>query len=258
IISIIVFTNLSIAKDPISLCEGSVNVEFTTATYWGEFAPDHIIAVWVEDSEGIFIRTLQIWTQEKSKHLIRWNNASNGNKVDAITSATLRSHKQMSVAWDCTDLHGEFVPDGTYKIVIELTEDASEKDKKIGKFIEMDFVKGGENISKTYNEENFKDVTLSYTFLTSVDETTTDNMNNYSYPNPTTGAGTIKYHANASEFVTVNLVDISGNIVDNLFEGYSQIGENTLSVDLSSFQAGAYFYNISSKSVNVSGKIIKE
>jgi flagellar hook assembly protein FlgD len=54
-----------------------------------------------------------------------------------MTSATLPNHKTHSVTWRLKDSNGNVVPDGNYKLVIELTEFSG-----TGKSQEYDFTKG--------------------------------------------------------------------------------------------------------------------
>ena len=43
--------------------------------------------------------------------------------MDAISRATLRRHEKHMLTWDMKDLMGQVVPDGKYKVGIEVTED---------------------------------------------------------------------------------------------------------------------------------------
>jgi hypothetical protein len=43
--------------------------------------------------------------------------------MDAISRATLRRHEMHQLTWDLMDLQGAPVPDGKYKIKIELADD---------------------------------------------------------------------------------------------------------------------------------------
>ncbi len=71
------------------------------------------------------MKTLEVHAASRIVHLVNWNKASGGNKVDAVTGATLTSHGPHHVTWDCTDVNENPVPDGVYGVAFEFTESAS-------------------------------------------------------------------------------------------------------------------------------------
>lgn len=96
----------------------SVSTEKTSDKY----APRHVLAIWVTDSEGTLIRTLKADAKKRKKHLVQWVAASGDTTQDAVTGATRTSHQPVTVVWDCKDTKGKPVPDGTYRIRVEFTE----------------------------------------------------------------------------------------------------------------------------------------
>lgn len=143
---------------------GAVEVKVTTVSYGGKYEPKNIGVIWVENAQGSFIKTLEVWAKKRIQHLVKWQNASNENTVDAVTSATLRSHESHVANWDLTDTNGATVSDGVYKVFIEFTEDNSSKsDKPEGKWTMMEFTKGGADQSVTLPDNSFfKNVRLTY------------------------------------------------------------------------------------------------
>ena len=102
-----------------------VHVEVTTRTTGQNYAPKHVLAVWVADSQGRFVKTLRVMGDKKRGRLSAWravvaNNA--GAVVDAVTGATERQHGTVSADWDCRDVRGKLVPDGWYQIMVEFSE----------------------------------------------------------------------------------------------------------------------------------------
>jgi len=93
--------------------------------------------VWVTDAQDVFVKTLHVWAGKRIKYLTKWTGSSGGNSVDAVTSATWKQHGAHSMVWDMTDVGGEVIPDGDYRIYIELTEQNS-----AGKWTSIDIVKG--------------------------------------------------------------------------------------------------------------------
>ena len=72
---------------------GTLTVTVTTsATTGGAFIPRNIVAIWVQNSSGQFVKSLLVYAQSQIQWLTNWNTASAGNKVDAITGATQSSH----------------------------------------------------------------------------------------------------------------------------------------------------------------------
>lgn len=101
---------------------GSVEFTATTKPAKGKYAPRHVLAVWVTNSEGQFVRTLELYGRKRTKYLKTWAEQSKNNQVDAVTGATLKTHRVLTVAWDCRDTNGKPVPDGEYQIHMEFTD----------------------------------------------------------------------------------------------------------------------------------------
>ena len=100
-----------------------LTVSFNLADDGGQFGPRNIGAIWVTRGDGTYIRTLKVWANKRAKYLTHWLSASGGDKVDAVTSATMNSLGSRSVTWDCTDKTKALVPEGDYLIHAEMTED---------------------------------------------------------------------------------------------------------------------------------------
>lgn len=145
--------------------DGTVEIEVTTVSFDGHYAPKNVGAIWVENAQGQFVKSVEVWAKKRAKHLTNWQAASGGNEVDAVTSATLRTHESHTANWDCTDLNGTVVPDGNYKVFIEFTEENSASSgKPPSKLTSIGFTKGSSD--QTVNppdEEFFKSMKLIYT-----------------------------------------------------------------------------------------------
>ncbi len=106
---------------------GTLTVTATTSIAGGNYAPKNIIAVWIEDDAGNFVKTLLAYAQTRITHLNTWQASTNAagsefNVVDAITGATRSSHSTRTSYWNGTDVDGIIVPDGTYYVWMELTD----------------------------------------------------------------------------------------------------------------------------------------
>jgi len=113
-------------EDPISnsvKTSGSLSVSVTTSSYSGEYAPSHVAAIWIESSNGTFVKTLMAKAAQRKMYLTNWLKASsNGNTIDASTGATLNSHGVLTCSWNGSDINGNIVGDGSYNVCVEFTE----------------------------------------------------------------------------------------------------------------------------------------
>lgn len=107
-----------------NLCASAKMLEVTVLTSppGGKYAPKNIGAIWVETSEGAFVHTLEMWARTRRRYLVQFRSRTGSNTVDAVTGATLTSHRTHSVRWNLTDVTGCAVPPGDYKLVLELTD----------------------------------------------------------------------------------------------------------------------------------------
>ncbi|MDR2589271.1 MAG: DUF2271 domain-containing protein [Spirochaetales bacterium] len=107
---------------------GSVDISFSYARQQGPGSNQ--FAVWVEDAEGRYIKTLYAtrftarggW-ERRPESIRQWVKKSalsslSASEVDAFTSATPREGAQR-FRWDGTDSRGKAVPAGNYVIYIE-------------------------------------------------------------------------------------------------------------------------------------------
>lgn len=91
------------------------------------------VAVWVEDEAGKAIKTIYVsgftgagrGYQKRKDAVPHWvaaadPDALSNEKIDAVSSATLRNGSQ-SFVWDLTDNEGNTVPSGKYTVMLEGT-----------------------------------------------------------------------------------------------------------------------------------------
>ena len=123
----------------------------------GNFAPKHVLAIWVE-SNNTFVKTRKAMAGIRKQYLYTWAAASNFNTVDAITGATLNNHQTHTVTWDCTDLNGDIVPDGDYVVYTEFTDQHAQ-----GPLYSITFTKGPDPQTLIMPDETyFKDIELTF------------------------------------------------------------------------------------------------
>lgn len=110
----------------------------TTLPQGGTFAPKNIGAIWVEDANRAWVRTLALWATVSLRYLSRYVKANrDGNTVDAITSATFNAHQEHAVAWNFSGARGQTIPDGTYHLMVEVTDRNGP-----GQVLDIEFVTG--------------------------------------------------------------------------------------------------------------------
>lgn len=112
--------------------------QVTTKTQGMKYAPKNVGAVWVEDTNGKWIHTLEYWGGfPNGTHLTRYSKAGGPDyelffgtpatpvPADTISGATLNMHKaHTGEKWNLKDSKGTVIADGNYRVVIEVTEDA--------------------------------------------------------------------------------------------------------------------------------------
>jgi hypothetical protein len=103
---------------PLSL----LTVTLRTTPFGGRYSPRNVGAIWIEDSQGVFIKTLERWGSTRARYLVKWQTASKGNVADAVTGATLNTHRTHTREWDLTDSTTCEVPTGDYRVVAEHTD----------------------------------------------------------------------------------------------------------------------------------------
>ena len=251
----IVFTGLTIltclafeleAQDP---SDGAMTFTVRTETAGGNFSPKHVLAIWVEDSEG-FVKTRKVNADKRKQYLYTWNSRTSSSVVDATTGETLLSHQTHSISWDCRDVSGNLVPDGSYTVYVEFTDQHAQ-----GPIQMVSFTKGADSISLSpADETNFKDMELSFVPVSSpVSNQAILFESPKIFPNPSQGMFTIQWEPMFKES-TVEVFDMRGSIL------YTAQFKSSVPhfVDISSFPSGLYLLKIRSEHHFSEQIIVKE
>jgi len=256
---LIAFLISSFNSDNAVTTKGNVSFTVKTLTYDGDRSPKNIVAIWIEDIDGNFIKTSLLQADRRKEWLITWNNKSGGSTVDATTGATLDSHQSHSISWDCTDESGVLVEDGEYKIIVEFTEEHSQ-----GPLTSIAFNKGAEYQNITPDDEsNFIDMNLEYT----VDATGISDMSPLSpklgiYPNPFTSVTTITFTTTVPGPVEFKVYGLNGNLLKSTKFLPGSIGEQSFEWDGKDnagkqLTPGVYFLQVHLKNQILSGQAVK-
>jgi hypothetical protein len=224
---------------------GTLTVTATTSAAGGNFAPKNIVAVWIEDEQGNFVKTLLAYAQNRKTHLNTWEASTTAagipfNTADAITGATRTSHATRTCTWNATDINGTLVPDGVYKVRLELTDKNS-----TGNYSTFTITKDTNPDNQIpANVPSFSSISINWVpLLTGLN----DNFNseNYKiYPNPTSGVFTISGE-NISE---VQIRNVFGDLI------YAGIAP---SVNLSKHPDGIYLVKIMTEKGTITKKVFK-
>ena len=226
--------------------DGTLTVTATTSSAGGNYAPKNIVAMWVEDNQGNFVKTLMAYAATRKTHLNTWEASTTAagspfNTVDAITGATKSSHGTRTCTWNGTDVSGNLVADGTYRLRMELTDKNG-----TGNFTTFTFNKGpnAENQAPA-NVPSFSSITVNWEpVFTAVDELSLTEKYRV-FPNPTTGLIQIS----GEKITGIQVLDHNGSLIDNA---------NSSSIDLSEQPEGIYYLRITTEQGVVTKKILKK
>ena len=103
---------------------GVTELEFSynTESLGGRYAPKNVGAVWVSDSSGKLVKSLEVWARTRLRYLTSYASARGSARPDVTATATLTNHKAHTASWDLKDTTGAAVPPGKYTLNAELTD----------------------------------------------------------------------------------------------------------------------------------------
>jgi len=225
----------------------------TTST--GGYSPEHLLAIWIENSTPAFVKTRLRRSQNGDLvHLGLWTSRTNSNIVDAITGASLATHGNVTVTWNGTNVTGTVVPDGAYSVWVEM---AWGDNLTTGKTYSIfPFTKGTSAFqSNPSNLTNFTNISLTWTpgSPTGV-ENVTANSEVSVYPNPSSGLLNVKFR-NGHKVVLVNVFNEAG--VSMLREKFYDLSAGEKTIDISGFPSGAYLVNFKFENGDETVRVVK-
>ncbi|MGE0077180.1 MAG: DUF2271 domain-containing protein [Bacteroidales bacterium] len=228
--------------------DGSVTFTVTTVSEGGQYAPNNIVAIWIKNSSGTFIRSMKVMAAARIQYLYQWKTSSSLNKTDAVTGATLSSHQTHTVTWNCKDLSGNTVSDGNYQFWIEYTD----KDGQ-GPYTSYTFTKGTSSVSTNFtNQSYFTNATINYTpSTTGVSTQTLTDAKIYSEANRIF----FQIPSIKAENVLFRIYNMSGQLIYETQNYFDDGEKRTLSWDKPSSSNEVYIYQIESGDKTYSGKL---
>ncbi len=142
---------------------GTLRITATTTTKAGQFAPANVVAVWIEDAQGNFVKTIDRHSGVRTQYLLAWGAKAPPGENDAVSGASRLDHATpLQIEWKLK-ANQQTVPDGTYTVRMESTESnaTSEAECNEGTFT---FVKGAAPENQTgLSNGGFTNVTLDFT-----------------------------------------------------------------------------------------------
>ena len=89
----VLLSSMSIISYAVST-PGTMSFQVYTVSYVAGDSPKNIGAIWIENSAGVFVKSLKVWAAVRENYLTSWIAAtSTHNKVDAVTSATISAEE---------------------------------------------------------------------------------------------------------------------------------------------------------------------
>lgn len=227
---------------------GTLHVTTLTSAAGGNYAPRNIVAVWVEDSNGVFVKTLLAYANTYKQYLTHWKVKSNYNTTDAISGATVNSHATRTCNWNGKNTSGVVVPDGKYRICFELTDKNA-----TGNYSYFEIIKDAQTHTLTpANVPSFSNISITWTpdnSPNSVDETE-KNISSKLYPNPNNG----QFQLELNQIPENAQIEFYNNLGQLILT--QSIAENHEAFEISGYK-GLVFYTITSNQKTISqGKFI--
>ena len=203
---------------------GNLTFSYTPTSHTGYSGTKNVLAIWIQTSSGAFVKTKVRRVGNGTKdHLPTW----------AVNSATLSSFTTQNITWDGTDVNGNVVADGTYKVTIQSTWDHGSGGTVTRSFT---FTKGATaDVQTPTADANFTNIALAWNPSAAGVEETPGVEGVTVYPNPSAdGIFTVEF----DKATSIKVVDVLGN---TLSEEKLDATTDIKTVDLSTYSNGVYF-----------------
>jgi hypothetical protein len=236
-----------------SQTSGTLSFSCTSNAPNGTWGTKHVLAVWLENTATptAFIKTKAKYGSQDD-HLTSWTAKSGSNLVDATTGATLLTYNTISGSWNGTNVTGTVVPDGTYKLFMEMGWGSNKTTDHV--VTSFTFVKGPSSQHLTpAATANYSNIVIDWTTVATL-VGTTENLDNICvYPNPATGLIHINFN-HELQGTELKVVNSFGKIV--ISERNAKIPAGPKQIDLSTYPNGLYFITIQSESLKYTYKVL--
>lgn len=220
-----------------------------------------VIAVWIENGTGTFIKTKMRYIGSSTKdHLPSYSVKAGGTASNALTSTnvtdaatgatrstatTPTSFGSKSITWDGKNVvgttNGTTVADGVYKVWIESTwVDAGSNNHNV--IESFSFTKGptAVHLTPTSTTGYFNTIVLDWNATLSVDDVQSKEPNVVIYPVPSKGIFNLDLK---NDVKNIKVYDLLGKTVYNE-DLNSNTADSTKSIDLSNLENGNYIISL--------------
>lgn len=251
LIAIIIFSAFFAEKTEAQTA-GSLTFSFAATEPSGNYTNAIVLAIWIENSSGTFIKTKMRYAGIRKQYLNVWISKSSENVVDATTGATCGLGTK-SITWNGTNVSGTLVPDGTYKVWIQMSDKNSN-----GPTASLTFTKGATADHQTGATGNFTNMVLDWTPLgVGIAESVSGDLSVKCFPNPFSTETTIDYTLENPSTVSISVYDLQGNLVKTLVDSEESYGNNSITWSATSDIApGAYYVSIKTGTNSIVKKVL--
>jgi hypothetical protein len=236
LIAALMISPLFIANAMFAQTPGTLTFSLTTTEPSGGYTNKFVLAVWIRNSTGTFVKTKIKYANTRVQYLNVWVSNSGSNVTDATTGVTRTAHQTFTVSWNGTNVSAAVVPDGDYQVWMQMADQNTN-----GPTNSVTFSKGTSTVHLTpANSGNFTNLVLDWVpTYTGID----DNQGKLNFsvsPNPVNSQSTISYSLDKSEDVTISLYDINGKLVKVLLDQNQNAGSYNLPLSVK-VKPGVYF-----------------
>ena len=216
-----------------------------------------VLSIWIErnttGTTWTFVKTLfQKGRNVPANHTPTWTSAS-GSNVTGTTTATSSTSSfswaassLQTVTWDGTNTSSVLVTDGNFRVAVEECWDHG--GSAVAYF---PFTKGATAVNQTPTNASFSNMTLTWAPVLAAD-TFVNAPEAVVYPIPSKGIFNIDLK---SDVKNIQVVDITGKVIYNE-EVEGATTSTTEKVDLSTFNDGVYFINVSDDNKTSTYKVL--
>jgi flagellar hook assembly protein FlgD len=251
---VIILANVGITRTQ-AQTPGTLTFSVTTTEPAGNYTGVNVVALWIQDTTGNFVKTKIRYAQSRIQYLTKWITASNYNVVDAVTGPTRSNQGTLSFTWNATNAAGAVVNDGYYRVYIQMS-DAN----NAGTWTYVQFKKDTNALDLTpANSGYFTNMSLHWNPTIGIAEDAGKSLQFNCSPNPISGKGVITYNLSKPGDVTIALVDMTGKTVSVLCDENQSGGNHSLAWntdEISKITSGIYFLRINTGDAIATKKII--
>ncbi len=236
LIAALMISPLFIANDIFAQTPGTLTFSVTTTEPSGGYTNKFVLAVWIRDNSGNFVKTKIKYANSRVQYLNVWVSNSSSNTTDALTGVTQTVHKTFSISWNGTNVSSTVVPDGVYQVWMQMADQNTN-----GPTYSVTFTKGTSTVHLTpANSGNFTNLVLDWVpTYTGISDNQDKPVFSVS-PNPVTSQSSINYSLNELTDVTIGLYDINGKRVKVLIDQNQNAGSYNLPLSVK-VKPGVYF-----------------